>query len=47
MDDVTNQRYVRLRKKLARYSFTMTWVEGKTRCVADALSRTLYVYTGI
>ncbi len=39
MDDVTNPRIVRLREKLARYSFTTAWVEGKTHCVADALSR--------
>ncbi len=39
MDDLTNPRIVRLREKLARYNFRVTWVEGKKNVVADALSR--------
>ena len=39
MDDLTNPRIVRMREKLARYTFDVTWVEGKPHYVADALSR--------
>ena len=30
---------MRMREKLTNYSFTITWVEGKSHYVADALSR--------
>ena len=31
-----------MREKLAAYSFTVSWVPGKTHMIADALSRAPY-----
>jgi hypothetical protein len=39
LDDIGNVRLRRYREKLAGYSFTVRWVEGKTHYIADALSR--------
>jgi hypothetical protein len=37
--ELTNPRLQRMREKLAEYTFSVTWVPGKTHYVADALSR--------
>jgi len=39
LHDLDNPRLQRIREKLLPYSFTVTWVEGKTHFIADALSR--------
>ena len=39
---VENTRLQRMREKLAAYSFTVSWVPGKTHMIADALSRAPY-----
>ena len=36
---LNNQRLIRIREKLLDFSFTVTWVPGKTHYIADALSR--------
>ena len=36
---LNNQRFIRIREKLLDFSFTVTWVPGKTHYIADALSR--------
>ena len=39
MDDVLNVRILRIREKVANFSFEVTWQPGKVHCIADALSR--------
>ena len=39
MQNLTNQRLMRLREKMAPYSFKLEWLAGKVNCIADALSR--------
>ena len=34
-----NARLMRMREKIIRYTFKITWVAGKTHFMADALSR--------
>ena len=36
---LNNQWIIRIREKLLDFSFTVTWVQGKTHYIADALSR--------
>ena len=36
---LNNQRLIRIREKLLDFSFTVSWVPGKTHYIADALSR--------
>ena len=37
--DLTNPRLLRLREKVSGYCFKVTYVQGKTHNIADALSR--------
>ena len=39
LDDVGNPRLLRMRERTAAYSFVVSWTEGKTHFIADALSR--------
>ena len=39
MDETTNPRLLRMQEKMVNYSFELTWREGKSHLIADALSR--------
>ena len=39
LHELDNQRLMRMREKILPYSFSVTWVPGKTHYIADALSR--------
>ena len=39
LSEVENRRLQRFRERVLDYTFTVEWVEGKTHCIADALSR--------
>ena len=39
LSDITNARILRVREKLANFSFTVKWTPGKLNLAADALSR--------
>ena len=41
--NVQNTRLRAIREKLMEFNFTLSWVEGKTHQIADALSRTPYL----
>ena len=36
---LNNQKLIRIREKLLDFSFTVTWVPGKTHYIGDALNR--------
>ena len=40
MDDTLNSRILRIRERIANFSFDIIWQPGKVHCIADALSRT-------
>ena len=39
LDQIENRRLQRLKESLCLYSFTISWVKGKTHHIPDALSR--------
>ena len=39
LGDIDNAHLVRFREKLAHFSFSVSYAEGKTHLIADALSR--------
>ena len=39
MDETMNTRLLKIREKLANFSFNVEWEPGKTHLIADALSR--------
>jgi hypothetical protein len=43
LGEIENPRLLRMRLRVASYTFTLTWQEGKKHLIADALSRAPYL----